>query len=95
MGNESVRGTFLVCEKCGKRLIERNRNGLFHFIFGKPIKDGNCFVPVEMYIQGNVKIKCLRRTCGHWNVLNYFPSIFNQEVSPSEADCTGNSEKKL
>ncbi len=63
---------FVCCEKCGKRLIERMDNGLWHFVFGKS-PDGQNFVPVDMYIHGNVKIKCLRRSCGHWNVLNFFP----------------------
>jgi ribosomal protein L37AE/L43A len=64
---------FILCEKCGKRLIERMENGLWHFVFGKS-QQGCQYVPVEMYIHGNVKIKCLRRGCGHWNVLNFFPN---------------------
>ena len=73
------KGQFIACEKCGKRLIERKRNGIWHFIFGKPGGNGNSFIPVEMFIQGNVKIKCLRRSCGHWQVLNYFPTVFQSE----------------
>ena len=76
--------TFVSCERCGKKLIERKKNGIWHFIFGKPVGDGNLFIPVEMYIQGNVKIKCLRRTCGHWQVLNYFPNAFQSEESDSQ-----------
>ena len=49
------KGTFIACEKCGKRLIERKRNGIWHFIFGKPGGNGNSFIPVEMFIQGNLK----------------------------------------
>ena len=63
---------FILCEKCGKKLIERQPNGLYHFVFGRNLSDpGN--PPVDLLIHGNLKIKCLRRTCGHINVLNYFP----------------------
>lgn len=63
---------FMVCEKCGRKLIERTSDGLFHFVFGKnPSNPGN--PPVDIWIHGNLKIKCFRRTCEHINVLNYFP----------------------
>jgi len=81
MGSGNVDSTFVVCKKCGKKLIERKKNGVWHFVFGKPKGDGNNFIPVEMYIQGNVKIKCLRRSCGTWQVLNYFPGTFIEEQS--------------
>ena len=67
---------FLFCDKCGKKIIERLSNGLFYFVFGKrKDKDGNFleFSPVELFIHGSLKIRCLSRTCGHWNILNYFP----------------------
>jgi ribosomal protein L37AE/L43A len=83
MGMSDIK-TFISCSKCGKKLIERKKNGIWHFIFGKPGENGNAFIPVEMYIQGNVKIKCLRRTCGHWEILNYFPSVFQSEESESQ-----------
>lgn len=75
MGIENLKGKRIVykCEKCGKKLIERRPDGLWHFVFGKP-KEGSDFVPVELYIMGNIRIKCMRRTCGHWQVLNYFPN---------------------
>jgi len=73
------KGAFISCPDCGKRLIERKNNGLWHFIFGKPGGNGNTFIPVEMFIQGNLKIKCLRRSCGKWLVLNYFPTVFQSE----------------
>ena len=63
---------FICCENCGKKLIERSANGLYHFVFGKnPADPGN--PPVDIWIHGNLKIKCLRRNCGHVNVLNFFP----------------------
>ncbi len=63
---------FIVCEKCGKRLIERLPNGLFKFVFGKNMEESG-EPPVVILIQGNIVIKCLRRSCGHKNQLNYFP----------------------
>lgn len=79
--------SFMVCEKCGKRVIERQPNGMFHFIFGKKKdKDGNLlmFCPVEIFIHGSIKIRCLSRTCGHWNTYNYFP-FSEQQLAPAEA----------
>lgn len=83
MKNEN--SSFIVCTRCGKKLIERKANGILHFVFGKP-GEGISAAPVEMYIQGNLKIKCLRRTCQHWQVISYLPNIFQSEES-SEADC--------
>jgi hypothetical protein len=77
--------SFMICEKCGKRIIERQPNGLFHFMFGrKKDKEGNLlsFLPVEIYIHGSIRIRCLSRTCGHWNVFNYFPSEVKQSGFP-------------
>lgn len=67
-----VERKFILCEKCGKKLIERQSNGMYHFVFGRnPNDPGN--PPVDLTIHGNLKIKCLRRTCGHENILSYFP----------------------
>lgn len=66
---------FINCEKCGKRLIERKTNGVFSFKFGRDGNEGKS--PVEMLIYGSVKMKCIRRSCGYWNTLHFFPpSIF-------------------
>jgi hypothetical protein len=74
---------FVTCEMCGKRLIERKANGMWHFAFGR-CRDENGIltgqVPVDIYIYGSLKIKCLRRRCGHWNVLNYFPFAGTPEL---------------
>jgi len=69
---------FIHCAKCGKRLIERKPNGLFVFMFGK---NGNS-PAVYIEIHGSVKIKCFRPSCGHLNVINFFPEQFKatQEV---------------
>ncbi len=69
--------SFLYCEKCGKRLIERMPNGLFRFIFGKKKDNGGKlgdYSPVYLLIHGSIKIRCLSRNCGHFNTFNYFPS---------------------
>jgi hypothetical protein len=81
MGSSPVKGIFVNCEKCGKKLIERRPNGILHFIFGKPSDSNNEHIPVEMFLQGNVKMKCLRRGCNHWQVINYLPNIFQSEKS--------------
>lgn len=69
--------SFIFCERCGKKLIAREPNGLFHFVFGKRKKeDGSLgeFSPVEILVHGSLKMRCLARGCGHWNILNYFPN---------------------
>ena len=74
---------FFRCEMCGKRLIERKENGLWYFLFGKQRdKKGNILgrAPVEIYIYGSVKIRCLRRGCNHWNILNFFPFNYLSQV---------------
>jgi len=69
---------FINCEKCGKRLIERLPNGLWKFVFGKNLEElGE--PPGEMLIQGNIVIKCLRRSCRHKNQLNFFPFFAKDE----------------
>lgn len=77
---------FLHCAKCGKRLIERQSNGLFHFVFGrKKDADGSLsdFCPVDIYIHGSMKMRCLARGCGHMNTFNYFPNQ-GSEIQPAE-----------
>jgi hypothetical protein len=66
------------CEKCRKRLIKRLNNGLFHFAFGN-IKqpDGSLMFQeprVEMFIVGDIKIRCFGKGCDHWNVFTFFPN---------------------
>jgi hypothetical protein len=64
------------CKFCGKKLMERQEDGLWHFVFGR-IKDRNGQftgdAPVDMFIHGNIKIKCIRRTCRKENILNFWP----------------------
>lgn len=61
---------FITCEVCGRKLIERLPNGIWRFRFGK--RDGRTPV-VDMEIQGSIRMKCIRRSCDHLNILNYFP----------------------
>jgi hypothetical protein len=63
---------FIKCPYCGKRLIARKPNGLLHFVFGK---SSNKTAPVEIYIQGSVKMRCTRASCKKWLVISYFPEI--------------------
>ena len=70
-------GIFLYCEKCKKKLIERREDGLFVFKFGKSSESNR--IPVEIYIYGSVKMRCIRGTCGHINVFNYFPPVIYDE----------------
>lgn len=65
---------FILCEHCGKKLIERKPNGLFYFAFGRS-NDENDPVMVEMYVHGSMRLRCWRRACRGWNTLNYFPQF--------------------
>lgn len=79
MESNNKKKTMLRCSACGKVLIERKSNGLFHFVFGKGFSDGgHIFVPVSIYVHGNLKMRCLRRSCrkqnpNHWNIFNFWP----------------------
>jgi len=64
---------FINCEICGKRLIERKENGLYYFRFGQT--SGENLIPVEIYVIGSIKIKCIRKSCNHWNEINHFPEV--------------------
>ncbi len=60
------------CEKCGKRLLVRRDNGLWSFQFGRINASGEPLVDIE--IHGSVKIKCIRKSCKHPNVFDFFPN---------------------
>lgn len=64
--------SFVICEKCGKKLIERKPNGIWVFKFGAKNKTEPV---VEIEICGSLKMKCLKKTCRHENVLNFFPNL--------------------
>ena len=67
-----MRPTFIKCEICDKKLLQRLPNGLWQFKFGKDLEGGPL---IDMTIAGSIKMKCIRRECGHVNILNYFPGI--------------------
>jgi len=31
------------------------------------------WIPVIMYIHGSIKMRCFRKDCEHWNILNFLP----------------------
>lgn len=65
---------FVYCEECGGILIERLSNGLWKFAFGKSKEGGKKKTPpVEMLIHGDIKMKCFRTKCGHWQILTHLP----------------------
>ena len=72
MNNHTHKKDFVCCEKCGKRLIERLPDGIFKFIFGGKQNPP----PVEMFVYGSIKMRCLRKHCGHWNKFSFTPSVF-------------------
>ena len=49
----------IYCSKCQKPLIKRLPNSL------KPT--------VDIYVQGNIKMRCWHGDCDGWNTLNFFP----------------------
>jgi len=87
---------FLYCEKCGKRVLERMPNGLFKFVFGRNQNDPGK-PPVEMFIHGSLKMRCLRRSCrtekpDHWNVFDFFPHSVPKVAHKQSADQTEDEE---
>lgn len=88
-------GHFICCELCGKKLIKRLPNGLFHFAFGKNNKSGSRKIkpPVNIYVHGSVMMECLSDSCDHMNVLNYFPNVPAKSVSNDSEEKTISNEK--
>ena len=75
MGGEGMKQEYdqtspVYCEECGKILLRRHEDGFLEFVFGRSKKSGSVSGPaISMQITGEVKMKCFRRTCGHWNVI--------------------------
>lgn len=69
---------WVLCEKCGKRLLRRKPNGVFSFKFGKR-KDESGLPVVDMEIVGSIRVKCWgnisdgKGKCDHVNIINFFP----------------------
>jgi hypothetical protein len=60
------------CAKCGKRLLIRKDNGLWQFQFGR--FGTNKQPVVDMEIHGSIKITCIKKSCRHLNVFDFFPN---------------------
>lgn len=60
------------CEKCGKRLLVRKDNGLWVFEFGRYGSKQESVV--EMEIHGSIRMKCIKKSCRHLNVFDFFPN---------------------
>jgi len=92
-------GFFVHCSKCGKKLIKRLPNGLWHFAFGRKRGKGGTLsdrVPVELWVHGSIKIKCPSDGCGQINVLTYFPNPVESLGNPSESiDTIDSSEDNI
>ena len=81
------KNSFYVCKHCGKRLIQRQPNGVWHFVYGRnPKYSSSPFPPVEIFIFGSVKIRCISNKCGKMNTFNFFPGnteSFGEDVRQS------------
>ena len=84
---------FYRCEKCGKKIIERLPNGLWKFAFGrqrvecdgdgKPLPEQGPSEPVvEMMVRGSIRMKCIRRECGHYTILPFYPNSKDFQEDP-------------
>lgn len=73
LNQDATKGSFVCCEKCGKKLIRRLPNGLWEFVFGKQMRGSNRRAPVRMKIYGSIKMDCLNCECDHESILNFFP----------------------
>jgi hypothetical protein len=71
MAGQREKTSFVYCEKCGKKLLERKPNGVWRFRFGRIQGKDETIVDILFY--GSLLFKCTRRTCGHVNKLNFFP----------------------
>lgn len=77
----------------------RTTSGLFHFRFGKPTKitaEGNKELrdtasPVEIFVQGSLRMRCTHRGCREWVTLNYFPNM-KPNQRPAESGKRANAK---
>lgn len=69
----SVKKSYVSCEKCGKRLIGRLPSGVFEFLFGGTDDQG--FYAVDIRIHGSIKMRCLRKSCRHLNIVHFLPVV--------------------
>jgi hypothetical protein len=78
---------FKKCSICGKKLIRLLPNGTWEFLFGRYHENEVGFVPVELLIHGQVKMRCISRDCrhknpDHWNVMQLFSQDNVPESKP-------------
>jgi hypothetical protein len=74
---------FLVCKKCGKKLIKYLPSGLFQFMWGRGRDENGDFsshCPVEIQIHGQVQMKCTAKGCDCINTFSAFDD-FRKGVS--------------
>jgi hypothetical protein len=71
MVGQREKTSFVYCEKCGKKLLERKPNGIWRFRFGRIQGTDETIVDILFY--GSLQFKCTRRSCRHVNTLNFFP----------------------
>ena len=84
--NKESKSSFYVCKHCGKRLIQRQSNGVWKFCYGRnPKFSSSPFPPVEIYIFGSLKMRCISSKCGEMNTFNFFPGkeAFGEDVRQS------------
>jgi len=87
---QNISGVVILCEKCQLPLIQRLSNGIWKFKFGRQtIQQGNEMVewiPIEFLAHGSLKLKCFRKSCGHWNTLNFLPNVNEIDVISAIGD---------
>ena len=88
--DQDLSGIVILCEQCGKPLIQRLSNGIWKFKWGKQkVFQGDTvsnWTPIELYAHGSLKLKCFRKACEHWNTLNYLPNANEIEVISEISD---------
>lgn len=83
--------TFILCEKCGKKLLSRSPNGIWQFKFGRR-EDSEPVVDME--IHGSIRMRCIKRSCRHINILNYFPDTHESAREGTRTILPNNPEQE-
>lgn len=63
--------SWVYCAQCGKRLLKRKPNGVFHLKFGKNNQNE---AVIDLKIFGTIQIKCFREQCQYVNTFTLFPT---------------------
>ena len=74
-------------------MIQRLSNGTWKFLYGKnPKNSSRPYPPVEMYIFGSLKMRCLSNKCGMMNTFNFFPGrTMDEEIAIVNNEISGNT----